>query len=116
MEPASANVVETSTLEHVTSVTLLAGFASTRPGYPQGMGRAEGDTRCPICGEGTLVDVVFDEAVDWDDAPRQDADSPETSVYSCGHEVRGPSLATADSDALAVERRRSQDTVDGGAP
>jgi hypothetical protein len=81
------------------------------------MSRAEGRTRCPICGEGTLVDVVFDEDVDWDDTPRQDADSPETSVYSCGHEVRGPSLATADSDALAVERRRSQDTVDdGGAP
>lgn len=72
--------------------------------------------RCPICGAGTLVDVVFDEVADGDHhAPRQEADSPETSVYSCGHEVRGPSLATADSDAMAVERRRSQDTVDGGA-
>lgn len=92
-------------------------MGSERPGYPLHMGRAEGDMRCPRCGTGTLVDVVFDEDVTWDHAPRQDADSPETSVYSCGHEVRGPSLATADSDALAVERRRSQDTVDdGGAP
>lgn len=78
------------------------------------MRRAEGDTRCPICGDGTLVDVVFDEDVDWDDAPRQDSDSPETDVYSCGHEVRGASLASADSDELAVERRTSQDTVEDG--
>ncbi len=62
------------------------------------------------------MDVVFDEPVEWDDVPRQDADSPETSVYSCGHEVRGPSLAIADTDELAVERRRSEETAGDPTP
>jgi hypothetical protein len=84
------------------------------------MGRAEGATRCPVCGRGTLVDIVFDEPIppEPDEVPRQEADSRERDLYSCGHEVPGPSLALADSSELAVERRHSEDTVepvpDGG--
>lgn len=78
------------------------------------MAQPEDALRCPTCGQGTLVDLVFDSRQVPFGPPRQDAESSETSVYSCGHEVRGASLATADGDALAVERRRSEDTVDEG--
>jgi len=78
------------------------------------MVRADAVTRCPTCGQGTLIDLVFDTREVPFGPPRQDAESSETSVYSCGHEVRGASLATADGDELAVERRRSEDTVDEG--
>jgi uncharacterized Zn finger protein (UPF0148 family) len=78
------------------------------------MGRAEGATRCPVCGRGTVVDIVFDEPTpaEPDEVPRQEADSRERDLYSCGHEVPGPSLALADSSDLAVERRQSEDTVE----
>jgi hypothetical protein len=72
--------------------------------------------RCPVCGRGTLVDVVFDSRDPAGDepepAPQQRAESGETDLYSCGHEVRGAPLSTANADLLAVERRRSEETVD----
>lgn len=74
----------------------------------------ETDARCPICGIGTLTDLAFD-AEPGSAEPVQTADSHELSVYSCGHRVTGPSLATADPDRLDVERRQTADTVDPGA-
>jgi hypothetical protein len=64
--------------------------------------------RCPICGEGELVDLAFDERPG---ATRQTADSREVDVYSCGHETVGPSLASADTRALSVEQRSSDEGV-----
>lgn len=63
---------------------------------------------CPICGKGELVDLTFDGRRG---GPRQTADSLEVDVYSCGHEVTGPSLASADADVLEVERRPSDEGV-----
>jgi hypothetical protein len=42
----------------------------------------------------------------------QRADSRELLTYTCGHEVAGASLDTADADALEVERRSAAETVD----
>ncbi|HYJ60700.1 MAG TPA: hypothetical protein VE032_04465 [Actinomycetota bacterium] len=66
--------------------------------------------RCPVCGRGTLVDVAFD--LNADGEVEQRADSREVDSYTCGHEVPGPSLASADPDRLSVERRSSEETVD----
>jgi hypothetical protein len=60
---------------------------------------------CPVCGKGELVDLAFDGTSEL----RQTADSREVDVYSCGHEVPGPSLATADANLLEVERRPSDE-------
>ena len=66
--------------------------------------------RCPICGQGTFVDIAYD--VDPSSRePAQRAGSLEMVTYSCGHEVAGPSLASADQDVLDVERRTTEDTV-----
>ena len=67
--------------------------------------------RCPVCGEGTLTDITFDEATGSSE-PVQTADSRQVSNFSCGHRVQGTSLATADEDHMDVERRRSDETVD----
>jgi hypothetical protein len=78
-------------------------------------------TTCPVCGVGRLADIAFDDAGDRPAEVRQTAESRELLTYSCGHEVRGGSVATADADALDVERRTSQEAAqptpapDGGA-
>jgi len=66
---------------------------------------------CPVCGRGSLADIVYD-VVPGSDEPVQTSDSREASIYTCGHRVSGPSLATADQDRLDVERRGSEETVD----
>jgi hypothetical protein len=63
---------------------------------------------CPVCGKGELVDLSFDGTAE---EPKQTADSVEVDVFSCGHEVPGASLATADADQLEVERRTSDEGV-----
>jgi hypothetical protein len=76
--------------------------------------------RCPICGEGILVTLRFDLRTAPGSRPlRQGAESREAVTYDCGHTLAGPRLATADADALDVERRTSDETVgprpgDGG--
>ncbi|MGE5460423.1 MAG: hypothetical protein ACM3WR_07335 [Solirubrobacterales bacterium] len=57
---------------------------------------------CPICGEGTLITLDFGD---------QRPDSREVQTFTCGHEVEGARLQTADSDRLDVERRTSEETV-----
>jgi hypothetical protein len=64
---------------------------------------------CPVCGKGELVDFAFDGTAT---ESQQTADSLEVDMYSCGHEVPGPSLATADGDLLEVERRTSDEGVE----
>ncbi len=59
-------------------------------------------TTCPICGVGTLRTVDFGD---------QQPESRETETFTCGHEVQGARLQTADADLLDVERRESEDTV-----
>jgi hypothetical protein len=70
--------------------------------------------RCPVCGRGSLVDIKFQGDSDSAGVPatEQGADSPEVVTYSCGHEVRGERLSTADADRLDVERRSSEETVE----
>ena len=68
---------------------------------------------CPVCGLGTLVTLTFDEGSAESEAePKQRSDSRQVDTYSCGHEMVGGSLAGADSGALAVERRTSEETTD----
>jgi hypothetical protein len=68
---------------------------------------------CPVCAQGTVADIVFDEAPDTRE-PIQRAESRELVIYTCGHRVPGASLATADEERLDVERRSSDETVDPG--
>ena len=70
-------------------------------------------TTCPVCGRGRLVDVAFDGGTGErgpDEEPKQRSDSSEVDVYSCGHEVPGPSLERADR-SLGVETRTSDEPV-----
>ncbi len=68
---------------------------------------------CPRCGEGTLADILYLEGSTAAGEPIQEADTRQVEIYSCGHEVAGPSLAkSADgSGDLEVERRSSEETA-----
>jgi hypothetical protein len=70
-------------------------------------GRESQELRCPICGLGTLRDITYGEGT-----PRQEADSRELQQFTCGHEVTGAALSTADTTKLDVEQRHSDETVD----
>jgi hypothetical protein len=59
-------------------------------------------TTCPICGKGTLRTVDFGD---------QQPESRQVQTFTCGHEVEGERLQTADADRLDVERRESEETV-----
>jgi hypothetical protein len=74
------------------------------------------DDRCPVCGEGTLVDIAFDSDDRLGGKPAQTAGSREISSYSCGHTAKGARLDGADQEELAVERRTSSDVTDTEAP
>lgn len=72
---------------------------------------AEPPTRCPVCSRGTIADIDHDV----DPArrePVQRSDSRELVSYSCGHQVLGASIASADTERLTVERRTSDESVD----
>jgi hypothetical protein len=69
-------------------------------------------SRCPVCGTGDLVDIVY--TGESEDDVSQGSDTRQIEVYSCGHEREGPRLdesASPDVD-LQVERRTSGETVD----
>lgn len=82
------------------------------------MGTADGtrSKRCPVCGEGRLVDITYREGEQPSDAeePVQTAASHQVETYSCGHERTGPRLdaTAAGTDALQAERRRSEDAAE----
>ena len=65
------------------------------------MGEPE-STTCPMCGEGTLRTIDFGD---------QQPESRQVETFTCGHEVEGARLQTADADRLDVERRVSDETV-----
>jgi hypothetical protein len=69
-------------------------------------------TRCPVCGDGTLVDIAFDALPPTDREPEQQPESRQLDTYSCGHKVVGAPLQTADADQLDVERRASDETAE----
>jgi hypothetical protein len=62
----------------------------------------ESSITCPICGKGTLRTTEFGT---------QQPESREMLTFTCGHEVEGATLQTADADRLDVERRTSEETV-----
>lgn len=61
-----------------------------------------GSTTCPTCGEGTLQTIDFGD---------QQPDSRQVQTFTCGHEVEGARLQTADTEHLDVEQRTSEETV-----
>lgn len=65
------------------------------------MGESD-STTCPICGEGTLRTIDFGD---------QQPESRQVQTFTCGHEVEGARLKTADADQLDVERRTSEDVA-----
>jgi hypothetical protein len=68
--------------------------------------------RCPVCGNGVFVDVVYEDPEPDETKPKLTGDSYEVLLFSCGHEVRGTSLATADAERLTVEARDSEGATD----
>lgn len=70
------------------------------------------EQRCPLCGKGVFVDVVYEDPEPDETKPKLTGDSFEVLLFSCGHEVRGTSLATADAERLTVEARDSEGATD----
>ena len=68
--------------------------------------------RCPVCGKGVFMDVVYEDREPDGTKLRLTGDSYEVLLFSCGHEVRGTGLATADADLLTVEARDSEEATD----
>jgi len=67
---------------------------------------------CPICGKGKLADVSFDMGPGGGLPDGiQEAESRQLETYSCGHEVLGPKLESADQASMTVERRSSEDAT-----
>jgi hypothetical protein len=69
------------------------------------------DLRCPICGEGVLGDIAYDEQHPGLDMPKQGPESHEVLTFSCGHEVESRLLADAARNDQNVERRQSQESA-----
>lgn len=72
---------------------------------------SEGD-RCPVCGVGRLRELGFDAGTDEQQGP----DSREVQEFTCGHEVRGDRLDSADAERMEVEQRVSEETVTPPGP
>ena len=87
--------------EDVHSGTLAIPTARTPRVYRDAVEEPE-STTCPICGKGTLRTVDFGD---------QQPESRQLQTFTCGHEVEGDRLQTADADRLDVERRESEETV-----
>ena len=68
--------------------------------------------RCPVCGRGVFTDVVYEDREPDGTKLRLTGDSYEVLLFSCGHEVRGTPLETADADRLTVEARHSEEATD----
>jgi hypothetical protein len=77
-------------------------IAASRPRVYRGAVGEPDSTTCPICGQGTLRTVDFGE---------QQPESRQVQTFTCGHEVEGERLQTADAERLDVERRQSEETV-----
>jgi hypothetical protein len=66
---------------------------------------------CPICGKGTLADIEYDVGRTEGEDLQQQPGSRQLDVYTCGHQVEGARLETAD-ERLDVERRTSDETAE----
>ena len=62
--------------------------------------------------KGVFTDVVYEDREPDGTKLRLTGDSYEVLLFSCGHEVRGTSLATADAERLTVEARDSEEATD----
>lgn len=76
--------------------------------------------RCPICGEGVLASIAYDEHEPELPLPKQAPQSREVLAFSCGHDVEDRLLAEAARNDPNVERRSVEETVmpidpDGGS-
>jgi hypothetical protein len=67
--------------------------------------------RCPVCGEGVLRNIAYDEQDPDLAIPKQAPESREVVSFTCGHEVEGRFLAEAARFDPNVERREAEDTV-----
>jgi hypothetical protein len=74
------------------------------------LGNPGEELRCPICGRGVLADIAYDETPGQSSALEQQPDSRQLDRYTCGHEVLGAELASADR-TLDVEQRHSEETA-----
>ena len=85
-----------------------------RSGGGHGAQPPGGETRCPICGRGELVDILYTAGSSDEGADMQQSDTRQVATYSCGHEQEGPRLdeSASPQSGLDVERRSSRDTVD----
>ena len=93
---------------------MLSTRGSRRRGLGTGLSMEERNDqqRCPGCGKGVFTDVVYEDREPEGTKLRQAGDSYEVLLFSCGHEVRGTRLATADADRLTVEARDSEGATD----
>lgn len=73
--------------------------------------RRKSNLRCPICGDGVLGDIAYDEHHPRLSKPKQAPESREVLTFSCGHEVESGWLADAARDDPNVERRQSPETA-----
>jgi hypothetical protein len=67
--------------------------------------------RCPVCGEGVLTDIAYDEHHPLLPLPKQAPESRELLTFSCGHEAEDRLLGQAERDDPNVERRETSETV-----
>jgi hypothetical protein len=75
------------------------------------------EKRCPVCGRGELVDILYTGGSPREE-PKQGSDTRQIETYSCGHERIGAPLdeaASPESD-LGVEHRTTEETVDSPEP
>jgi len=70
------------------------------------------DVRCPVCGQGVVTDITYDQEAEDPDVIEQQPDARQAVDYSCGHRVLGAPLRAAD-ERLDVERR---DSVESATP
>jgi hypothetical protein len=75
-----------------------------------------GVQRCPVCGKGVFTDVVYEDPKPGGSELQQTGDSYEVLLFSCGHEVKGATLAAAEADRMTVERRESEETAEPVEP
>lgn len=68
--------------------------------------------RCPVCGEGVLADIAYDEHHPPLPLPKQAPEAREMLTFSCGHEVEARSLADSARDDPNMERRTTEETVE----
>lgn len=73
--------------------------------------RRRSNLRCPICGQGVLGDIAYDEHHPQLSTPKQAPESREVLTFSCGHEVESGRLADAARADPNVERRQSPETA-----